>query len=506
MDMRIFLCGMTGSGKTTVGKKLSEFLRLKFYDLDEIIEKRKKMKIEEIFEKYGERKFREIEYETFNEIKERKHCVISLGGGAVLNENILNFINRKENYAFYLYTDLRKIKQRLRRSFLRPVLKKLNEIGSLYEKRKKIYEKIKEKINGNKSQEEVVLQILSKKDFNIYKKICEKPHKFYTGNIKIFFKSLKKEKTKIFLITHEKIKEFLSYFCDLSEFELITVPEGERAKSLEYAKEIFEILLDKKADRNSIILGIGGGVIGDLAGFISSVYMRGTRLFLVPTTILSAIDAHLGGKNALNFVAKNIIGTFKFPEITFCDPRIFITLKKEHIIDGFAEIFKTTLFDKKIYEELKKDFDKLLSPDLKTYLKWVPITGKMKLKIVAKDPFETKGDRMLLNLGHTIGHAIETCSNYKISHGKAILLGLEKEIEISKNIGVIDDEFYKEFKKLFTKFKKFLPEFKRKDLEKIIFMDKKKKGNSIKIFFIKTPGVFDFKEIDLNKIFDLILI
>jgi len=489
---------MTGCGKTTVGKKLAKFLSLKFYDLDEIIERRKKMKIEEIFKKYGERKFREIEYEIFNEIKERKNCVISLGGGAVLNKNILDFINKNENYAFYLDVTLEELKKRIKRSFLRPVLKKLDDVEILYNKRKKIYERIKFKIDGNKSPEEIILQILSKIDFKYYKRICEKPHKFYIGNIKEFFEEIKKEDSRIFIITHEKIKNLISHFYDLSRFETIIVPEGERAKSFKYAQKIFKILLDKKADRNSVILGIGGGVIGDLSGFISSVYMRGMRLFLVPTTILSAVDAHLGGKNAVNFIAKNIIGTFKFPEIVFCDPRIFVTLKKEHIIDGFAEIFKTALFDEKIYKKFKKDFDKLTNPDLKTYLKWVPITGRMKLKIVEKDPFEIKGERMLLNLGHTVGHAIEAGSGYKISHGKSVLLGLKKEIEISKNMGIIDKEFYKEFKKIFKRIEKFIPDHEKNNLKKFIFMDKKKKENLIKIFLIKRPGEFEFKKIDLK--------
>lgn len=500
MGLRIFLCGMPGSGKTTAGRKLAYFLNLRFYDLDEIIEKEKKMKIDEIFKKFGEKRFREFEYEIFKRIKNEENCVISLGGGAVLNEKILEFINRGENYAFYIDTEIEEIKRRIKNSFLRPVLENFEDVENLYNKRKGIYRKIKFQVDGRRPPREVALQILSGIDLDLNRKVCERPHKFYIGNIKNFFEDIKRKKSRVFVITHEKIKNLISYFYDLSEFETICVPEGEGAKSLEYAEKIFKILIDKKADRNSIILGIGGGVIGDLTGFISSVYMRGMRLFLIPTTLLSAVDAHLGGKNAVNFIAKNIIGTFKFPEITFCDPRIFVTLKKEHIIDGFAEIFKTALFDEKIYKRFKKDLDKILNPDLKTYLKWVPVTGRLKLKIVKKDPFELKGERMLLNLGHTAGHAIEAGLNYRISHGKAVLLGLKEEIEISKNMGIIDKEFCKEFKGLFERVRNFLPDYKKGNLKKFIFMDKKKKGEKIKIFLIKSPGKFEFKKIDLKNL------
>ncbi len=500
MDIkRIFLCGMPGCGKTTVGKELATFLKLEFYDLDNIIEREKGIKIEEIFSKHGERKFREFERELFSTVKEKENCVIALGGGSILNRDILNFITKRENYSFYIETDLEKLESRIKKSFVRPVLKNLEDIKKLYESRKPFYEKVKFKVDGNKTPQEVALQILSKLKFNLHKKISEKPHSFYLGNVQTFFKMLEDKNHKVFLITHEKIKKLISYFYDTSSFEIILAPEGELAKSIECFKKILKILIDKKADRSSLILGVGGGVIGDLAGFVSSVFMRGTKLALVPTTLLAAVDAHLGGKNALNFSAKNVIGTFRFPEMVFSDPRLFITLEFQEIINGFAEIVKTALLDQGVYTSLRREIETMLSPNLETYLKWIPLIAKLKLKVVKEDPFELKRKRKILNLGHTVGHVIEASSGYEISHGRAVLMGLKEEIEISKKLKIADRDFYEDFQELYKKIEDIVGKLEwAYNKDSYLWLDKKRKGREIGMFLIKRPGLFKYKELDVK--------
>ena len=500
MDVkRIFLCGMPGCGKTTVGKILAEFLKLNFYDLDDFIEREKGVQIKEIFSKYGESKFREFERELFSKLKEKENCVIALGGGSILNKDILDCIIKRGNYSFYIETDLGKLERRIKKSFVRPVLKNLDDIRKLYENRKPFYEKVRYKVDGNKSPQEVSLQILSKLKFSLHRKVSEKPHNFYLGNVQSFLEMLENNNQKVFLITHKKIKELISYFYDISRFELILVPEGELAKSIECFERVLRILIDKKADRSSLILGIGGGVIGDLAGFVSSVFMRGTKLALIPSTLLAAVDAHLGGKNALNFYAKNVIGTFKFPEVVFCDPRLFITLGVREIVNGFAEILKTALLDQGVYTSLRREIETVLSPNLETYLKWVPLIAKLKLKVVKEDPFELKIKRKILNSGHTIGHVIEASSEYRISHGRAVLMGLKEEIEISRKLSIIDRGFYEDFRELYRKIEEIVGKLEwTYNKDSYLWLDKKREGEVIGMFLIKKPGLFEYKELDMK--------
>ncbi|MEO6302998.1 MAG: 3-dehydroquinate synthase, partial [Bacteroidia bacterium] len=215
----------------------------------------------------------------------------------------------------------------------------------------------------------------------------------------------------------------------LKDAEIIELESGEASKSLEFSAHIWQTLIENKADKNSLIINLGGGVVSDLGGFCASTYKRGIDFINIPTSLLAMADASVGGKTGIDFAGlKNSIGTFSQPRAVFIDPGFLKTLPKRHFQNGLAEIFKIALIsDKKFWGELKTlDLEK----------KTEQIISKsvvLKNNIVLKDPFD-KGTRKILNFGHSIGHAIESLllgSGNELLHGEAIVIGMIIESHIS---------------------------------------------------------------------------
>ncbi|ALV62714.1 3-dehydroquinate synthase [Thermococcus sp. 2319x1] len=195
----------------------------------------------------------------------------------------------------------------------------------------------------------------------------------------------------------------------------IVIPDGEEYKSLETTMAIWKRLQEEGFTRKSLLIGLGGGVVTDIAGFVASTYMRGTLLGLVPTTLLAQVDAAIGGKTGVNFNGKNMIGTFYLPNFVLIAHETLSTLPDEEIRNGLGEVAKYALLDKKIYALIRnfKGIDEAIIRECALF----------KAEVVEKDP-EERGLRRILNLGHTTGHAIEKLSNYKIKHGLAVSMGL----------------------------------------------------------------------------------
>jgi len=205
----------------------------------------------------------------------------------------------------------------------------------------------------------------------------------------------------------------------------IVIPDGEEFKSLETAQQIWRKLIEIGFTRKSLIIGLGGGVITDLAAFVASTFMRGTYLGLIPTTLLAQIDAAMGGKTGVNFEGKNIIGTFSLPNFVLIDPETLKTLPEVEISNGFGEVVKYGILDSGVYEKLRsfKEIDEGLIREC----------VNAKLRIVEEDLRES-GKRRILNLGHTVGHAVEKASNYRIKHGFAVAIGLMASALIAEKI------------------------------------------------------------------------
>lgn len=215
----------------------------------------------------------------------------------------------------------------------------------------------------------------------------------------------------------------------LREAHIIELESGEASKSLEFSGHIWQTLIENKADKNSLVINLGGGVVSDLGGFCASTYKRGIDFINIPTTLLSMADASVGGKTGIDFAGlKNSIGTFTQPKGVYMNTHFLETLATRHFNNGLAEIFKMALIcDKKFWNELKT----LSSEDNKEQI--ISKSVSLKNKIVLKDPFDN-GIRKILNFGHTIGHAIESIllgTNEELLHGEAIVIGMLIESHIS---------------------------------------------------------------------------
>jgi 3-dehydroquinate synthase len=214
---------------------------------------------------------------------------------------------------------------------------------------------------------------------------------------------------------------------------------GESAKTLSGAAELYSWLADRRAERRDIVVALGGGVIGDLAGFVAATYLRGMALVQVPTTVLAQVDSSVGGKTAVNLPqGKNLVGAFHPARLTLIDIAFLDRLPARELHAGWAEVIKTAIiFDATLFEELEQKSPAAM--DRGQLLGVIERCVRWKMKIVAEDPTE-QGPRMLLNFGHTIGHALEAATGYgTYLHGEAVAIGMAGVSEVSRRLGLVDE-------------------------------------------------------------------
>ncbi|MBI4181283.1 MAG: 3-dehydroquinate synthase [Chloroflexi bacterium] len=220
---------------------------------------------------------------------------------------------------------------------------------------------------------------------------------------------------------------------------LLEVPTGEEQKSLETAARLYRELTDFYAERTTPILALGGGVIGDLSGFIAATYLRGVPLIQIPTTLLAQLDSSIGGKVAVNHgLLKNKIGAFYQPRLVISDITTLKTLPANEISDGLAEAIKYGVIrDAELFSYIESNLDQIKSLDDKVMETIVFRSAKIKAEVVEKDERDF-GLRQILNYGHTVGHAIESVSDFKVSHGEAVAIGMLVAARISNKLGILD--------------------------------------------------------------------
>ncbi len=273
---------------------------------------------------------------------------------------------------------------------------------------------------------------------------------------------LQKEKlsyTNLLLVTHPILwKLYKEKFKNVTK-KVILLPEGEKTKSMKYLLFLYNEFLKNEIDRKSIVLAFGGGVIGDIVGFAAGTFMRGISYIQIPTTLLAMVDSSLGGKTAVNLKeGKNLVGIFYQPRLTLCDFDILVTLKEREILNGFGEIFKYAVLNKKVYDMLMNyEKQKILDVPFKEnpYVKKLILECIItKLNIVKQDEKETRQIREKLNLGHTIAHSIETTTQYrKYTHGAAVIIGLVVESFLAHYINILNK---KELDKLLFLIEKYI--------------------------------------------------
>lgn len=279
------------------------------------------------------------------------------------------------------------------------------------------------------------------------------------------------------------------------KIEVILIPDGEKAKEWRELEKLLKKFSEINLDRNAIILALGGGSVGDLVGFAASIYLRGIRYVQIPTTLLAQVDSAHGGKTGINFLGfKNQLGNFRLPIATVVDVSLLKSLSKDQVIDGLGEIIKASLIkDPKIISILKKETlaTFLKSPRL---LELVKKSITVKLSYTEQDHKDMK-DRQLLNAGHTIGHAIEL--KYRISHGKAVIIGLLQELMLTEALGLSDLSVRAHLNDVLHALGISIDE-KMKAEWSAILHDKKIDGKSILFPVIEKIGVSKLAKIDLK--------
>ena len=310
-------------------------------------------------------------------------------------------------------------------------------------------------------------------------------------------KDLGFEKRKIAIITDTNVKPLYADELD-KELKKITenvfvyaIPAGEANKNLTEIEKIYEFLIENHFDRHDLIVALGGGVVGDMAGFTAATYLRGIAFVQVPTTLLAQTDSSIGGKTGVDFNAyKNMVGAFYMPKLVYMNIKTLDTLNDGQYFSGFAEVMKHGLIkDASFYEWLIENMYEICDKDTEVLLEMVKRSCEIKKAVVEKDPTE-KGDRALLNFGHTLGHAIEKAKNYELSHGECVALGCVAAAFISWKKEMISMEEYYEIRDMFVPFN--LPisieDIDPAEVIRLTKSDKKADADKIRFILLKKIG------------------
>lgn len=504
---RIVLAGMMGSGKSTVAKILADYLDWDFIDTDALIEKRHGKTIREIFADEGEPYFRNLERDLVKELQARNHCVIATGGGMIVPEENRNLLHRDSLFV-HLHSSVQELMERLEKATNRPLLLRgelLEELQKIYCDRAGIYEGLPIQIlTDDKTPVQIAWEILLQ---------LVHSHEIISGGKAVVHVGLNLTSvladileqgiisTPVFILADEYfwpiagkfyMERVLAEMDRSPNLHLMLISSSEQNKSIETATVMWQEMIEAGADRNSVLVVLGGGVPGDVGGFVASTLFRGIRLIQIPTTLLAQIDSSIGGKTGVNLQdTKNMVGTFYPAHHTLIDPLLLLTLPEREMSSGLAEMIKTALLgDYELFGFLEENMPKILHEQLPLLLRAVTRTAKIKVEIVEEDLYEKSGSRILLNLGHTYGHAIEVLSDYKLKHGEAVSLGMVLAAKLGVKLGYCDDAI---LNRLTTLLKQAqlpvkLPDMKKEEILGKIKRDKKRTNQVLRFVFPKEIG------------------
>lgn len=286
------------------------------------------------------------------------------------------------------------------------------------------------------------------------------------------------------------------------DFPVFQVKAGESSKKLEVVESLAERLIESGIDRTGFILGIGGGVVCDITGFLASIYMRGVRCAYVSSSLLSQVDASTGGKNGVNLGGiKNILGCFKQPEFVICDQAMLQTLPEDEYFSGLAELIKTAIIgDAELFEIIENNNDGILRRDTELLSMLISMAVNFKASVVSEDEKES-GLRRILNFGHTYGHAIEAYKSFR--HGYAVASGIELASKFSLSKGMINSSEYDRIINLLRSFRLLRRHDVPDDqISQLVMRDKKKSGSEVYFVFIEGIGKAVSGKIPLNEVID----
>ncbi|OIO85888.1 MAG: 3-dehydroquinate synthase [Anaerolineae bacterium CG_4_9_14_3_um_filter_57_17] len=425
--MHIFLYGPPATGKSAIGKILAENLRLPFLDLDQIIEQNAGASIPQIMAEQSEAAFRAMESAALKNLPREKAAVIALGGGALLRDE-----NRAAAEAtgkvILLMADESTLLERLRHAAEnRPLL-----AGDLREKlpalmaaRRAHYDSFPRRLRVDGKT--------AAQNARAAQTLIGRHHLSAMGEYDVSVGQVSDLSHVNFIVTDENVAKFhLEKIKSALNVPAVILPAGEAHKNLETVSRLWQAFLQNGLDRKSVVLALGGGVVTDLTGFAAATYMRGINWVAAPTTLLAMVDAAIGGKTGFDLPAgKNLIGAFHPPQLVLADPAFLQSLPAAELISGMAEVVKHgVIADPELFALcarglgwVKDNLDEVVRRAM-----------AVKIQIIEDDPYE-KGFRAALNLGHTVGHAVELVSGFALRHGEAVAIGLAVEAAYAARIG-----------------------------------------------------------------------
>lgn len=310
-------------------------------------------------------------------------------------------------------------------------------------------------------------------------------------------KELGTQKRKLCIVTDSTVEklygeEVLTLVTAVSKKAvLFSFPAGEESKTLDTVKNLYTFLIKEGFERSDMLVALGGGVAGDLTGYAAATYLRGIDFIQIPTTLLAQCDSSIGGKTGVDFDGyKNMVGAFHMPKLVYMNVAVLKTLEERQFFAGFAEVMKHGLIkDHIFYEWLIENMYEICERDLDILEEMIMKSCTIKKLVVEKDPTE-KGDRALLNFGHTIGHAIEKAKNFELLHGECVALGAVAAAFISWKHELLSMEEYYEIRDMFVPF--YLPisveDIQPEEVLKLTKSDKKMENGKIKFVLLKKVG------------------
>ncbi|MBI4963754.1 MAG: 3-dehydroquinate synthase [Desulfomonile tiedjei] len=451
----IILAGFMGTGKTTIGRRLAQTLGWEFLDTDATIEEREGQNVSQIFKTRGEEHFRLSERMICREIALLRNTVVATGGGMLLDPE-----NRRLLYSsgvvFRLSCPAPEILQRVGSSTKRPLIERdpVEQVSRLMQEREPVYASLPFQIDATGLNADTVstriLRVMARGTDEIrFVPVSLAEGGGYTLAIGPgaldFLGDMISDRgltARVAVVADENVAR-LHLGSVMTSLEgagfqpfACTIPAGEQSKNPIQLEALYNCFLDNRLDRRGAVVALGGGVTGDLAGYAAATYMRGVTLIQCPTTLLAMVDSSVGGKTGIDLPqGKNLVGAFKQPLIVISDVETLKTLPDSEIRMGMAEVIKHGVIgDPDLFELLEASGSAILL-DSDMIARGVGV----KISVVEADPFEG-GLREVLNLGHTVGHALEKCSRYTLGHGDAVAVGLLAVARISEQMGLCGGE------------------------------------------------------------------
>jgi len=518
--MKIVLIGFMGSGKTSIGRELSRRLGYQFIDTDTLIEEKEGIPISLIFKEKGEDYFREVEQAIVEEVSRMTDAVIATGGGVIKNKrNVENL--QKRGIIIWLKTEPEVILKRVMlEGGKRPLLnveEPLKEIKRLLAERLSLYMQADIPIDTSfitpgEAVEEII-ERLGLQGEEVTVELKDRGYKIIIGRKNLGILGLRVKEfrpSKVAIVSNKTIFPLYSDTilssikgCGITP-EVFLIPDGEEYKDLLWASYLYGELLKARFDRDSLLVAFGGGVVGDITGFVASTYMRGIRYIQVPTTLLAQVDSSVGGKTGVNHpLGKNMVGTFYQPSLVLIDVDTLRTLPMREFNAGIAEIIKYgVIADKGLFDLVEKEKEDIafLGDSL---LRVIRRSCEIKAEVVSRDERET-GLRAILNFGHTVGHALETVTGYtRFLHGEAIAIGMCVDVEIAVTAGILkeaDGEHIKQLIQIYGLPTTIPDEINTSDILNAIEVDKKVKAGNLRFILPECIGKVRIEEVERDLI------